>query len=166
MWRYAEQAAVDGTPVFLYGATAATLEALVRNLHYSFPGLTIAGCYAPPFRPLSHQEENDVVDKITDSGARVVFIGLGCPRQEIWMAEITKRIPAVLLGVGAAFDYHAGTVQRAPRWMQKHGLEWVFRLCAEPRRLWRRYCVTNTLFFYYLLRERLLQSNASASQLK
>jgi N-acetylglucosaminyldiphosphoundecaprenol N-acetyl-beta-D-mannosaminyltransferase len=161
MWRYAEQAAIDGTPIYLYGATPSTLDALVRNMLHAFPGLNIVGRYAPPFRPLTPNEENEAVDAITRSGARVVFVGLGCPRQEIWMAEITNRIPAVLLGVGAAFDYHAGSLQRAPLWMQRHGLEWLFRLCAEPRRLWRRYFVTNTLFFYYLIRERFMRETTS-----
>lgn len=159
MWRYAQQAALDGTPVFLYGATTETLEKLSQRLRYSYPGLVIAGEYSPPFRALTVEEENNVVDMITLSKARVVFVGLGCPRQEIWMAKICERIPAVLIGVGAAFDYHAGVLQRAPTWMQKRGLEWVYRLAAEPKRLWRRYCVTNTLFLYYLLRDRRKDSN-------
>jgi N-acetylglucosaminyldiphosphoundecaprenol N-acetyl-beta-D-mannosaminyltransferase len=154
MWRYAEQAALDGTPVFLYGATPATLYKLVCRLHDAFPGLKIAGYHSPPFRPLTTGEENEVVDMIVDSGAAVVFVGLGCPRQEVWMANMSLRIPAVLIGLGAAFDYHAGVIKRAPRWMQQHGLEWLFRLAAEPGRLWRRYCVTNALFIYHVLRER------------
>jgi N-acetylglucosaminyldiphosphoundecaprenol N-acetyl-beta-D-mannosaminyltransferase len=158
MWKYAERAAIDGTPIFLYGATDATLKRLMRNLHHYFPGLNIVGHYSPPFRTLTPEEEDDVVYRIADSGARVVFIGLGCPRQEKWMAQISGRIPAVLLGVGAAFDYHAGTLRRAPRWMQRNGLEWLFRLCAEPRRLWRRYFVTNSLFAYYLMKEKWAKS--------
>ena len=153
MWRYAEQATLDGTPIFLYGTTPDTLDKLIAKLRYNFPGLQIAGHYSPPFRPLSSQEEDEVVDMISSSGARVVFVGLGCPRQETWMADISWRIPAVLVGVGAAFDYHAGVVRRAPRWMQKNGLEWFYRLCAEPKRLWRRYFTTNTLFIYYLFRD-------------
>jgi N-acetylglucosaminyldiphosphoundecaprenol N-acetyl-beta-D-mannosaminyltransferase len=155
MWRYAEQAALDGTPVFLYGATPDTLDKLLRNLHYYLPGLRIAGYHSPPFRSLTSAEEDAVVEAITRSGAAVVFVGLGCPRQELWMANIAWRIPAVLLGVGAAFDFHAGVVRRAPLWMQRNGLEWLFRLCSEPRRLWRRYFVTNSLFIYYLLRDKL-----------
>jgi N-acetylglucosaminyldiphosphoundecaprenol N-acetyl-beta-D-mannosaminyltransferase len=153
MWRYAEQAALDGTPVFLYGSAPATLHKLVGRLHDAFPGLKIAGSYSPPFRPLTEAEENEVVEMIANSGAAVVFVGLGCPRQEVWMANMSPRIPAVLIGLGAAFDYHAGVIKRAPRWMQQHGLEWLFRLAAEPRRLWRRYCVTNALFIYHVLRE-------------
>jgi N-acetylglucosaminyldiphosphoundecaprenol N-acetyl-beta-D-mannosaminyltransferase len=156
MWHYAEQAALDDTSIFLYGATKTTLTRLIGRLQHFFPGLRIAGWYAPPFRPLTPDEEDDVVEMIIASKARVVFVGLGCPRQEIWMANISRRIPAVLVGVGAAFDYHAGSLQRAPLWMQRNGLEWFFRLCKEPRRLWRRYCVTNTLFLYYLLRDGLV----------
>lgn len=155
MWRYAEQAALDGTPIFLYGASEATLGQLVRRLRYSFPGLNIVGAHAPPFRPLTAEEEDETIDMMVRSNARVVFVGLGCPRQETWMARVSRRIPAVLVGVGAAFDYHAGVVRRAPRWLQRLGFEWLFRLCAEPRRLWRRYCVTNSLFLYYLARDTL-----------
>lgn len=155
MWRYAEQAALDGTPIYLYGSTETTLRKLMERLRYSFPGLVIAGHYAPPFRALEAHEEQSVVDGIVESRARVVFIGLGCPRQELWMAKISPQIPAVLLGVGAAFDYHAGTLKRAPVWMQKIGLEWLYRLMAEPRRLWRRYLVTNALFIAYALRDSL-----------
>jgi N-acetylglucosaminyldiphosphoundecaprenol N-acetyl-beta-D-mannosaminyltransferase len=161
MWRYAERAAIDGTPVFLYGATDETLAKLIDNLLYAFPGLNIVGHYSPPFRALEPHEEDEIIRRIVDSRARVVFIGLGCPRQEVWMSQISWRIPAVLLGVGAAFDYHAGTLRRAPAWMQRFGLEWLFRLCAEPRRLWRRYFVTNCLFFYYLWRDRLARRNAN-----
>src|SRR5690349_1968177 len=156
MWRYAEQAALDGTPIFLYGATHATLYKLVCRLYQAFPGLKIAGYYSPPFRPLTPAEEEEIVDMISNSGAAVVFVGLGCPRQEVWMSKMSLRIPAVLIGLGAAFDYHAGVIKRAPRWMQQHGLEWLFRLAAEPGRLWKRYCVTNALFIYHLLRERVV----------
>lgn len=155
MWRYAEQAALDGTPIFLYGATADTLDKLVHRLRYQLPGLKIVGHYSPPFRPLTVAEENRIVQMITRSGAAVVFVGLGCPRQEVWMAGITWRIPAVLIGVGAAFDFHSGQLRRAPKWMRRMGLEWLFRLCSEPRRLWRRYFVANSLFLYYVVRETL-----------
>jgi N-acetylglucosaminyldiphosphoundecaprenol N-acetyl-beta-D-mannosaminyltransferase len=153
MWRFAEQAALDDTPVFLYGATDSTVKKLVDNFHYAYPGLNIVGAYSPPFRPLTTDEEDDVVDRIVASGAAVVFVGLGCPRQELWMSRISWRIPAVLVGVGAAFDYHAGTLKRAPRWLQQLGLEWLFRLCAEPRRLWRRYFSANFGFLYQVVRD-------------
>ena len=101
---------------------------------------------SPPYRELSEEEDKAYVNTINDSGAGVVFVCLGCPRQERWMAEHRGRIDAVMIGVGAAFDYHAGTLKRAPLWMQKSGLEWLFRLASEPRRLWKRYLITNSLF--------------------
>lgn len=152
MWRYCAEAATRHESIFLYGNTEQTLESLARNLDRAFPGLTIAGMFAPPFRPLTAEEDVDVVDRINTSGAGVVFVSLGCPKQELWMAEHRGRIRAVMLGVGAAFDFHAETIKRAPVWMQRMGLEWLFRLIREPRRLWRRYLVTNTLFAFYLLR--------------
>lgn len=153
MWKCCAGAAEEGLPVFLYGSTAATLRRLREHLEREFPRLPIAGSYAPPFRALTAKEDARVVKAIEDSGARVVFVGLGCPKQEIWMAEHRGRIRAVMIGVGAAFDYHAGVVRRAPRWMRDAGLEWLHRLVSEPRRLWRRYFVTNTLFLAYLASE-------------
>ncbi|HVL57286.1 MAG TPA: WecB/TagA/CpsF family glycosyltransferase, partial [Burkholderiaceae bacterium] len=108
--------------------------------------LFIAGAYAPPFRPLTPEEDDEIVRQINGSGAGIVFVGLGCPKQEFWMAAHRSRIRAVMVGVGAAFDFHAGIQPRAPGWMQERGLEWVYRLLREPRRLWRRYLVGNTLF--------------------
>jgi N-acetylglucosaminyldiphosphoundecaprenol N-acetyl-beta-D-mannosaminyltransferase len=146
MWRYCE--AVNGTDesVYLYGSTERTLVALKANLLRAFPRLHLAGAYSPPFRPMSEDEEDTVAAMINASGANVVFVGLGCPKQERWMAAQRGRIRAVMIGVGAAFDYHAGVTRRAPQWMQRWGLEWLHRLASEPRRLWRRYLVTNTLF--------------------
>ena len=112
----------------------------------AFPGLVIAGAVSPPFRPSTAEEEAAAVQAINASGARTVWVGLGCPKQELWMAAHRGRVQAVMVGVGAAFDYHADTVARAPTWMQRAGLEWLHRLASEPRRLWRRYLVTNTLF--------------------
>jgi N-acetylglucosaminyldiphosphoundecaprenol N-acetyl-beta-D-mannosaminyltransferase len=146
MWRYCEQANKTGQAIYLYGSTEQTLDLLQRRLQAVFSGLLIAGAYSPPFRPLSNQEDADVVALINASGAGVVFVSLGCPKQEFWMADHCGKINAVLVGVGAAFDYHAGIIKRAPSWMQNYGLEWLHRLCSEPRRLWRRYLVTNTLF--------------------
>ena len=100
--------------------------------------------------------EQEVIERIKDNGARIVFVGLGCPKQELWMHAYSPRIPAVLIGVGAAFDFFAGSIERAPLWMQKSGLEWFYRLCSEPRRLWRRYLITNSLFIWYWLLERLI----------
>jgi N-acetylglucosaminyldiphosphoundecaprenol N-acetyl-beta-D-mannosaminyltransferase len=146
MWGYCEQANKTGQAIYLYGSTERTLDLLQQRLKAVFPGLRIAGAYSPPFRQLSAQEDAEVVAQINASGAGVVFVSLGCPKQEFWMADHCGKINAVMVGVGAAFDYHAGTVKRAPLWMQNHGLEWLHRLCSEPGRLWRRYLVTNTLF--------------------
>ncbi|MER1969081.1 WecB/TagA/CpsF family glycosyltransferase [Castellaniella sp. GW247-6E4] len=149
MWRYCAYAEKVGEKVYLYGASESTLEKLQVNLLNSFPALKIVGAYSPPFRALSVEEDKAIVDHINRSGARVVWVGLGCPKQEQWMAAHRDFIQAVMIGVGAAFDYHAGTVLRAPLWMQRYGLEWFYRLLNEPRRLWRRYLITNTLFIWY-----------------
>jgi exopolysaccharide biosynthesis WecB/TagA/CpsF family protein len=139
-------AAAEGLPVYFYGSDEATLRRLCSNLTERFPGLQIAGVEAPPFRPLSQGEERAVVARINASGARVVFIGLGCPKQEVFAARQRGAIQAVMVCVGAAFDIHAGNVAQAPRWMQERGLEWLFRLSQEPRRLLGRYLVTNSQF--------------------
>lgn len=147
MWKYCELSERSGMQsIFLYGSTPETLALLQVKLKEAFPGLQIAGAYSPPFRPLSSEEDAEVVDMINASGAGTVWVSLGCPKQELWMAAHRGRIHAVMVGVGAAFDYHAGTIQRAPHWMRNAGLEWLHRLASEPRRLARRYFVTNTLF--------------------
>ncbi len=146
MWRICERASQRDVRVFLYGSTEETVHRLIRKLADAFPSLIVAGYHCPPFRPQTQAEDEAVVKQIRDSDAGIVFLSLGCPKQERWIAEHRRRIDAVTLGVGAAFDYHAGTVRRAPPWMQRNGLEWVYRLSQEPRRLWRRYLVTNTLF--------------------
>jgi N-acetylglucosaminyldiphosphoundecaprenol N-acetyl-beta-D-mannosaminyltransferase len=146
MWRYLEQAERLQQTVFFYGSTPATLQKLRDALARQFPRLRIGGLHSPPFRALSEQEDEQEVRMINGSGANVVFVGLGCPKQEQWMAAHRGRVQAVMIGVGAAFDYHAGVVRRAPLWWQRHGLEWLYRLASEPRRLFKRYMVTNTLF--------------------
>lgn len=146
MMQYLAEAERLGQTAFFLGSTETTLARLRLALAKKFPRLRIAGTYSPPFRPLTKQEDEDIVKLVNDSGANVVFIGLGCPKQEIWMAEHRGRIRAVMVGVGAAFDYHSGVVKRAPLWWQRHGLEWLYRLGSEPRRLFMRYLVTNTLF--------------------
>lgn len=146
MWKYCEQAGQRGESVFLYGGTNETLALLQPKLLAAFPGLTIAGAISPPFRALTVEEQAADVESINASGAGTVWVSLGCPKQEKWMAAHRGRINAVMVGVGAAFDYHAGTIARAPLWMQRYGLEWFHRLCSEPGRLWKRYLVTNTLF--------------------
>lgn len=146
MWKYCAEAARRGDAIYLYGGAQTTLDALVVRLLGAFPGLRIVGVESPPFRPVTEAEDVATVERINASGAGVVFVSLGCPKQESWMAAHRGRVRAVMIGVGAAFDYHAGTIKRAPQWMQHAGLEWLHRLVSEPRRLWRRYLVTNTLF--------------------
>lgn len=153
MWKFCEQAARSGESVYLLGSTDTTLAALDARLREAFPSLSIGGRHAPPFRPISELEDRHIVDAINASGARVVFVALGCPKQERWMAAHRGRVRAVMIGVGAAFDYHAGSINRAPQWMQNSGLEWLHRLASEPRRLWKRYLVTNTLFLLGLVRQ-------------
>lgn len=125
---------------YLFGATAHTLEKLQARLLKRFPNAEVVGSYAPPFRELSQQEDTDVADMINRSGADIVWVGLGSPKQEVWMARMRDRLNApMLIGVGAAFDFHAGLVRQAPRMIQRSGFEWAFRLLCEPRRLWSRY---------------------------
>lgn len=149
--RLCRRAAEDGVPVYLYGSTPETIEKLQENLAARFPGLQIVGAEAPPFRPLTPEEDEAMVERINRSGARIVFIGLGCPKQDHFAYDHRDRIEAVQVCVGAAFDFHAGTKRMAPGWLQRHGLEWLFRLGQEPQRLWRRYLVTNSLFVVKLL---------------
>jgi N-acetylglucosaminyldiphosphoundecaprenol N-acetyl-beta-D-mannosaminyltransferase len=146
MWRYCQRAEASGQAVYFYGSTEDTLAPLQTKLKAAFPRLNIVGCYSPPFRALTEEEDAMAVGRINASGAGVVFVSLGCPKQELWMAGHRGKINAVMIGVGAAFDYHAGTLRRAPLWMQNAGLEWLHRLVSEPRRLWRRYLVTNTIY--------------------
>ena len=150
MWRYCEHAAGAGESVYLFGSTEDTLRRLSEKLTSTFPGLRIAGTHSPPFRDLTPEEEAAFRDRIHASGAQVVFVGLGCPKQEQFIASQRGRLKAVAIGVGAAFDFHAGTVARAPHWMQRAGLEWLHRLASDPRRLARRYFVTNTRFLLYM----------------
>jgi len=135
-----------GIPVAFYGSRQKVLERLLGVVHREYPSLKVAFAEAPPFRPLTTEEDEETVRRINASGARIVFVGLGCPKQERWMAAHRGCINAVMLGVGAAFDFIAGTVPQAPLWMQNAGLEWLFRLIAEPRRLWKRYAVHNPRF--------------------
>ena len=153
MRAYLKHAAACGEGVFLLGSTEDTLARLQVALLKEFPGLSIAGAVSPPFRPLTVEEDAAMVAQINASGAGTVWVSLGCPKQEKWMMEHRGRVNAVMVGVGAAFDFIAGTVPRAPRWMQAIGLEWLHRLASEPKRLWRRYLVTNSLFLIGALRQ-------------
>ncbi len=139
-------AAREGIPVGFYGGHPEVLENLVKNLKAKFPGLRVAYAYSPPFRLLTGEEDRQITREINASGAKILFVGLGCPKQERWMAAHKGMIQAVMIGVGAAFDFHAGRVRQAPRWIQHIGMEWLFRLLMEPRRLWRRYAKHNPRF--------------------
>ena len=148
MARYCERSARTGTSIYLYGGRSdEALAQLTAALLERFPGLRIAGGWSPPFRELGDDERDEVAERINATGADVVWVGIGQPKQEKWMAEMRDRLQApILAGVGAAFDFHAGLVAQAPDWMQRIGLEWVFRLAKEPRRLWRRYLRYNPRF--------------------
>ena len=139
-------AAQAGIPIGLYGGTPDSLQDFRVFLHHEFPGIRIACSIAPPFRTLTPEEDSAYTDQILESGARILFVGIGCPKQEWWMYNHRDRLPLVMLGVGAAFDFHSGRVRQAPAVMQGLGLEWLFRLIAEPRRLWKRYARQNPRF--------------------
>jgi N-acetylglucosaminyldiphosphoundecaprenol N-acetyl-beta-D-mannosaminyltransferase len=151
----ARAASRTGARMFLYGGRDdAALERLTKALRERFPGLDIVGGYSPPYRELTDAERDAVAAQINGSGADVVWVGTGQPKQEKWMAQMRDRLEApILVGVGAAFDFHAGIVPQAPSWMQRAGLEWVFRLSREPRRLWRRYARYNPRFVVAFARE-------------
>lgn len=153
MWKYCAEAALRGESIYLYGGEPRTLESLLQRLRNAFPGLPVAGAFSPPFRAASAEEDEADVARINRSGAGTVWVSLGCPKQEKWMADHRGRVNAVMIGVGAAFDYHAGTIRRAPLWMQQRGLEWLYRLLSEPRRLWKRYLVSNALFVLGAVRQ-------------
>lgn len=146
MTHVVERAAREGVPIGLYGGTPEVLEKLTRVLQERHPGVRVACKIAPPFRKLTSEEDEAITRKIVASGARILFVGIGCPKQERWIAAHKDRIPAVMLGVGAAFDFHTGRVRQAPGWMQVVGLEWLFRLLMDPRRLWKRYAKHNPRF--------------------
>jgi N-acetylglucosaminyldiphosphoundecaprenol N-acetyl-beta-D-mannosaminyltransferase len=148
MLRHCERAAENGARIFLYGGrNQGALVQLTLNLRRQFPGLRVVGGMSPPFRDLDDDELDAVATEINRSGADVVWVGIGVPKQEKWMAAMRHRLRApVLVGVGAAFDFHAGLVPQAPGWMQSSGLEWAFRLAQEPRRLWKRYLRYNPRF--------------------
>jgi N-acetylglucosaminyldiphosphoundecaprenol N-acetyl-beta-D-mannosaminyltransferase len=148
MAKFCERAAANGTPIYLYGGRGPHERLLLeRRLSERFPGLRVAGGSSPPFRTLTPAEDEHEIELINASGAAVVWVGTGQPKQEQWMHEMRPRLtPPLLVGVGAAFDFHAGLVSQAPPWMQRNGLEWIYRLSREPRRLWRRYARYNPRF--------------------
>lgn len=133
---------------FFYGSTDTTLEKLSSVLKETYPGIQIAGMYSPPFRPMTVDEDNAIIDRINETKPDFVWVGLGAPKQEKWMAAHQGHVNGLMIGVGAGFDYHAGNIERAPEWMQKSNLEWVYRLLQDPKRLFKRYWHTNIRFIW------------------
>ena len=133
---------------YFYGSTQDTLEKLEKKLRQNYEGIDIAGMYSPPFRKMTEEEDEDIIKKINETSPDIVWVGLGAPKQEMWMAEHQGRINAVMIGVGAGFDYYAGNIKRAPVWMQRCNLEWLYRLMQDPKRLFRRYWNTNWKFIW------------------
>jgi len=144
-------AADEGVTVFFYGSTPEVLASMQRKIAQSYPGVVIAGVRPSRFEQLTEEEADLIAEHIRDSGAQIVFAGLGCPRQEVWAYEFRRRLGIPIVAVGAAFPFIAGTLRQAPRWMQDRGLEWLFRLCMEPRRLWRRYLLLSPAYIFLVL---------------
>lgn len=150
-----EAAAGQGVPVSLVGGRDDQVLAKLRSeLERRFPNLRVAHVFSPPFRPLTEGEDDALVAAIAASGAKLVFVGLGCPKQERWMAAHKGRVDAMMIGVGAAFDFISGAVKPSPPWVHRYGLEWLYRLASEPRRLWRRYLLTCPRLFWLMLAHR------------
>ncbi len=144
---------------FLLGGKDSTLVALKQRFAEDFPEAAIAGMYSPPFGQWSREEFEGICRRIRESGANLIWVGLGCPKQEKWIAKHKSELPnGVYFGIGAAFAFHAGEVRQAPAWVQRRGLEWAYRLCMEPRRLFRRYFLYNSLFLIYFVKDRVLNA--------
>lgn len=146
MLKLCERAAKDGTPIFLFGGSEELLGQLQSSLLAKFPGLQIAGTRASKFRTVNAEERQELIDDIKASGAKITFVGLGCPRQEVFTYEMRDDLSMPLLAVGAAFNFHAGLLDQAPKWLQDRGLEWAYRFTKEPRRLFHRYMVLNPMY--------------------
>ncbi len=147
-----KEAETKSISVYFYGGTSEMLTQTEKYIHKNFPNLITGGMYSPPFRALTSEEEAEIVTRINNSGAKLVFVALGCPKQENWMASMKGRVNACMIGIGGALPVLVGMQSRAPLWMQKTGLEWLYRLAQEPRRLFKRYAVTNTLFVCLLVK--------------
>lgn len=143
-----ESAEENHIAVGFYGSAPEVLDALIKRMQTRFPNLNVVYSFSPPYQEMGQEEDAEIVRRINASSARILFVGLGCPKQEKWMAGHRGKVQAVMIGVGAAFDFHAGVKPQAPSWMQKIGLEWLFRLASEPRRLWRRYLYHNPRFIF------------------
>lgn len=149
----------DGLRHYFYGSTEETIQILKDKLGEKYPHLSVAGMYSPPFRPLSDDEDQQIVERINDANPDIIWVGLGAPKQEQWMAAHQDKIKGVMIGVGAGFDYHAGNIKRAPKWMQRCSLEWLYRLLQDPKRLFKRYIVTNSRFIMLVLLEKFSGKN-------
>lgn len=149
-----DKAIEQNQAVYFYGSSSKIIEHTTNFIKENYPKLNVVGMYSPPFRWLTESEEEKIVSNIANSGANMVFVALGCPKQERWMSEMKHQIPAVMIGVGGALPVLVGLQRRAPLWMQKNSLEWFYRLMQEPRRLFKRYLVTNTIFLYLLFKEK------------
>lgn len=148
-----QRAQAEGISIYFLGSTADTLTRIDERLRLDFPRLRIAGLESPPFRPLSEEEDQALIERVNASGAGLVFVALGCPKQEFWMDAHRGRISSVMVGLGGAFPVYAGIHMRAPLWLRRAGLEWVFRLMQEPKRLWKRYWHTNLPFIMLAARQ-------------
>ncbi|TAF78079.1 MAG: glycosyltransferase [Bacteroidetes bacterium] len=145
--------------IFVFGSSRGTLNLFIKNAKKDYPNLKINGTLAPPFREFTDNENNIFVEEINHSRADLLLVGLGCPKQEKWMYENSEKINPVMLGLGGAITLYASQVKRAPLFMQRSGFEWLFRLIQEPRRLWKRYLVSNTLFIYYFIIQKFFSKN-------
>lgn len=151
-----EQANEHNLKVFLFGSTADTLQKFKAHIESTYSGIEVCGVHEDRFREATPEEDALDIEKINASGAHIVLVGRGCPRQEHWVADHVGKVDSAMMAVGAAFDYHAGKLVRAPMWMQKYGLEWLYRLIQEPGRLWKRYLVTNSIFVYRIAKRKLM----------
>jgi len=152
-----KEAEKQGVPIGFYGGSNRSLRDINTYLYNKFPALQIVASISPPFRNLTDEEDDAYVEKINDSGARILFVGLGCPKQESWMAAHIDRINCVMIGVGAAFDFISGRKKNAPRLMQQCGIEWLYRLVNEPLRLWKRYAKHNPRFVWLFYKQLLAE---------
>jgi N-acetylglucosaminyldiphosphoundecaprenol N-acetyl-beta-D-mannosaminyltransferase len=161
-----DAAAKNSMPIGFYGSSAEVLEHLVNKIRKEYPSVKIAYSFSPPFRPTSREEDAQIIHEINGSGARILLVGLGCPKQEEWMSQHKDKIKVVMIGVGAAFDFHAGVKPQAPAWMQNRGLEWLYRLIHEPRRLWKRYLYHNPRFTILVLSQIFLWNPSPEKNIK
>lgn len=149
--------------VYLFGSTKSTLEKLQEHITVCYPGVVVCGMHVDRFRDATPEEDADDIRKIKASAANIVLVGRGCPRQEVWVSQHLGKVDAVMMAVGAAFDYFVGNIKRPPIWIQQAGLEWLFRLSQEPRRLFRRYAITNSLYIYYVVKQAISQRPLSGN---